>query len=268
LSKGNIITFVSPFNFCEYQFGMLKIVPLFSLLVLISTVSAQDKNQPDHFTYIMGTYSLQIPGGDMAKRFGVSSDIGGGLGYKTKSNWMFGAEATLIFGNKLKEDPLKNILTKDGQMIDKFGSYAPIAENERGLQIKATVGRIIPVKGSNLNSGIFIRGAIGYIEHRINIVNTEGSTPQIDGDYYYGYDRYCNGFSTSEFIGWQQFSNEKAYHFMIGFEFTQGFTECRRAWDFETNTKLTGTRTDLLYTLKMAWFIPIRQRNTTKYFYY
>lgn len=237
-------------------------------LFCITFLPAQEQNKAERFPYLYGTYSLQVPGGDMAKRFGISSDIGAGLGYKTKTNWLIGVEATFIFGNKLKEEPLTNILTESGQIIDQFGYFAPVAENERGLHFKASLGRIITVKGSNANSGILLRGAVGYLQHHINITNAENSTPQISGEYKYGYDRMCAGLSVNEFIGWQQFSEKRPIHFLIGFEFTQAFTKNMRKWDFETNSNLKENRLDLLYAFKIAWYIPIRQRMATQYFYY
>jgi hypothetical protein len=245
-----------------------RLIVLIAFLNCIYLLEAQNKTEPEKMTFIYTTYALQIPGGDMADRFGINSDFGGGIGYKTKKNWIYSLDATIIFGNKLKEDPLEGIVTKHGQIIDMYGSYAPVAENERGLQIKMGFGRIIPVKKSNVNSGILIKGALGYIQHRIAISNSENSTPQIEGEYIYGYDRFCNGISVNEFIGWQQFGEKRPIHFMIGFEFTQAFTQNQRTWDFATNSKLKKNRIDLLNSLKIAIFIPIKQRNSTQYFYY
>ena len=94
------------------------------------------------------------------------------------------------------------------------------------------------------------------------------NTPQVLDDYRKGYDRLTNGLSVSEFVGWQNFGDKSAYHFMIGFEFTQAWTKNRRTWDYATNTKLDNPRLDLLYTFKVAWFIPFRKREVTGYFYY
>jgi hypothetical protein len=248
---------------------MNRIFTLITAFLLFFTgLKGQVKTEPEKIPFIYATYALQIPGGEMSKRFGVNSDFGGGIGFKTKSNWLYTLDATLIFGGNLKEEPLEGILTKDGQLIDQYGSYAPVAESERGIQVKAGVGKIISLKVSNINSGILIKGALGYIQHRIAFTNSENSTPQIQGEYVYGYDRFCNGISVNEFVGWQQFGQHRPIHFLIGFEFTQAFTQNRRAWDFATNSKLKENRIDLLNSLKIAFYIPIKQRQSTQYFYY
>ena len=101
---------------------MRKLFFVFILASLnaLSQVSVQDSCI---FTPLVVTsYSYQIPGGDLAKRFGSNSNIGLSFLLKTKKNWMFGFDGSFIFGKKLKEDTiLKNIYTKDNFVINKNG---------------------------------------------------------------------------------------------------------------------------------------------------
>ncbi len=48
------------------------------------------------------TYSYQLPGGDMADRFGNNSSLGGGFLWKTNQNWIIGAEFNFLFGGDVK----------------------------------------------------------------------------------------------------------------------------------------------------------------------
>jgi hypothetical protein len=222
----------------------------------------------ENYPFIYATYSFQSPGGDLSKRFGVSSQIGGGAGYKSKSNWIIAAEAAYIFGSDLKENPIENLINSNNEITNMYGEPAQINMREAGMHLMITTGKIISINKQNPNSGIFIRGGLGLLQHKIYIENNGNNTPQILGEYRKGYDRLCNGLALSEFIGWQNFSNKGAYHFLIGFEFTQGFTKNRRTWDFATNSKMDESRFDQLYSIKAAWFIPIRQKQATGYFYY
>lgn len=236
-------------------------------LVLTTTFFSFGQGKVEVFPFAYATTSFQIPGGDLSKRFGNSFDIGGGLGYKLKSNVVLSVESTYIFGEEVKENTLEGLLNQFDQITNMYGDVAEINMRQAGFQIKATAGKIIPVFGSNGNSGIFIRGGIGLLQHKIYIENIHNNTPQVLDEYRKGYDRLCNGLQVSEFVGWQNFGANTAYHFMVGFELSQAWTQNRRSWDYATNQKISGQRMDMLYTFKVAYFIPFVKREVTNYFY-
>jgi len=248
--------------------GRFQILFLGLFLYTINGFGQKDETKPDKFPFVYATMGFQAPAGDLSERFGVSAEVGGGVGYKIQNNWMISAEATYIFGNDLKENPLENLLNSEYQIINQYGEYSEIRMRQAGMQLKASLGKIIPVSKLNRNSGIFIRGSLGLLQHKIYIENVGNNTPQVLDIYRKGYDRMCNGLSVSEFVGWQNFSNEGGMHFLVGFEFTQGFTENRRTWDYATNSKIEGQRLDLLYSIKVAWYIPFLKRQAKGYFYY
>ena len=74
------------------------------------------------------TYAYQITGGDVGKRFGNNSAIGGGFQMKTKRNWVFGGEFNYMFGGKVKnqESILSSIVNSDGFLITSSGEYAEV----------------------------------------------------------------------------------------------------------------------------------------------
>ena len=43
--------------------------------------------------------SGHLPGGDIAKRYGLNAGVGGSYWFKTQTNWMVGADFTFLFGN-------------------------------------------------------------------------------------------------------------------------------------------------------------------------
>ncbi len=254
-------------------FTMTKIAPYIVLAIfssfILSNTFGQTKDTRESFLYVYGTYAIQIPGGDLSDDFGNGSDAGGGLGYKTKSGWMLGTEATYFFGNKVKNNTLEGLLNSDDQITTMFGEPGRIVMREAGYKIMGSVGKIFTGWGSNSNSGLLVRANAGFLQHKIYIESIGNNVPQVLGEYSKGYDRLCNGLMVGEFIGWQNFSNNGAYHFIIGFEFTQAFTANRRSWDFATNQKIDKQRLDLMYAIKLGYYIPLfRHRPSTGYFYY
>lgn len=230
---------------------------------------AQETSTGESIPFLYATYAAQMPGGNWAKQFGFSNEIGGGLGIKTKNNWMFSGEGTYLFGNNIKENPLLGITNSDGTITDIYGEEASIQLWQRGMQIKASFGKIVPVFNINANSGFYFKGSLGFLQHRTWIENRNNNTPQVQGDYQQGYDRLSNGLSFSEFIGWQNWSETKGFNFLIGFEFTQALTQNRRTWDFPTNSQINNQDLDLIYALKLAWYIPFkRKQSATKYYFY
>lgn len=238
------------------------------ILLFQKTAYTQNNDSKESIPFLYATYSAQQPGGDLAEKFGFSSDIGAGLGIKTRSNWMWAVEATYIFGNNIKDDPLLSISNVDGTITDIYGEEASIQLWQRGMHLKITLGKIIPIFNTNSNSGLYLKGSIGFLQHKTWIENRNNNTPQIQDDYQQGYDRLCNGLALSQFIGWQNWSELKGFNFFAGFEFTQGFTQNRRTWDFPTNQNISEERIDLIYALKVGWYIPFKRKQSAKKYYY
>jgi hypothetical protein len=215
------------------------------------------------------TYGYQIVGGDVAKRFGNNSAVGGGFQFKTKSNWLFGAEYNYLFGGRIKDENsiLSLISTSDGYVISSAGEYADIHFNESGNNMSVKVGKIIPVLNPNPNSGILITLQPGRLQHRIKIVNPNNTAPQLKGDYKLGYDEMANGVSLTEFLGYYYMGNKRLYSFYAGFEFTQAFTKFRRAFDFNTMSHDAGQKHDYFYTFRVGWLVPLYRRAPAGYYY-
>jgi hypothetical protein len=215
-------------------------------------------------------YSYQVPGGDMADRFGGNSTIGGGFQWKASSNWIFGADLSFIFGSNIKnpDSLMTNLKTVNGNIIDMAGNFASVDIYERGFNVAFKFGKIIPVISPNPNSGILIMGGIGYLQHKIRIEVDDNSVPQLNGDYKKGYDRLAGGPSISEFIGYTFLSDNRMLNFFGGVEFVQGWTKALRDVNFDTmvpdNKK---NRFDSFIGIKVGWIVPVFQRLPEKYYY-
>ena len=226
-------------------------------------------DKPDVIPMIFPSYAFQWPGGDLADRFGVSSTIGAGFLTKTEGNWLFGFDANFIFGNRINEDSLlQNLLTSDGYVIGQEGQYADVSLFERGFYTSAKFGKIIPIFGSNVNSGLMLLAGVGYIQHKIRIEVVNNTAPQLNGDYKMGYDRFTDGFQINQFVGYMHIGESKLANFFIGFEILESWTQNRRSMNFDTGRRDDKQRFDMLYGIKAGWIIPFRQRMPEDFYYY
>ena len=89
-------------------------------------------------------YAFQMPGGDVADRYGVNSTLGVGVFYKSKKNLLLSFDFNYIFGDKVKnaDTILWMVETQDGYIIDGNGTYAKYALYERGYSLNFRVGKI------------------------------------------------------------------------------------------------------------------------------
>ncbi|NCC71893.1 MAG: hypothetical protein EOM06_00725 [Sphingobacteriia bacterium] len=233
------------------------------------TQTPEKKTETERLSLVYPSIAFQLPGGNMADRFGPSSAVGGGYIFKTKNNWLLNADFSYIFGNKINEDSLiQNLLTEDGFVISDEGQIADVSFFERGFYSTIRIGKIIPIFGSNHNSGLMINAGAGFLQHKIYIKVEENNTAALRNDYIKGYDRLTNGFSTTEFIGYMHMGKSRLANFFAGFEFVQAWTENRRSMNFDTMQRDRTQRLDLLFGLKAGWIIPFRKRMADDFFYY
>jgi hypothetical protein len=219
---------------------------------------------------IFATYSYQWPGGDLAVLFGSNSSIGGGFLYKTKSNWLIGAEGNFLFGGDVKISPtlLSGIASNEGYIIDPNGFFADVYYYERGYSFFAKFGKLIPVLNPNPNSGITLMAGAGYLQDKIRIHTSGNDVPQVSGDYAKGYDRLNGGFALNGSLGYTYLGNTRMLNFYLGFEFTQSWTNNRRPRDFDTGKPGKPQYNSQFYGAKVIWFIPLYKRSPKPYYLY
>lgn len=248
---------------------------LFSLLVLLipsvgtAQVNLKDSALGIHMFYPV--YGYGMPGGDMAKRFGFSHQLGAGYMYKAENGWSIALESNLIFRDGVKNpgNVLSGITTSDGFVIDEGGVFANVMLLERGFTVWAKVGKLFPVAfGPNPNSGILVQLGGGMLQHKIRIEVPSNSAPQLNGDYKKGYDHLCNGPAISQFIGFQHLGNARKVNFFAGLEFVQAYTLSRRSYYFNEMVRPNEKRIDLLSSLKVGWYLPLYKKTRQKFYYY
>lgn len=215
-------------------------------------------------------YAYQIPGGDMANRFGNNHNIGFGFHIKTKSSWYYGAQATYIFGNQVNQEKgfLQNLKVEGGYILDNDGQLSKISIQQRGYTAVVEGGRLFSILGPNKNSGLLVTVGGGFIQHKIRIEHQESEIKQLEDEYLKGYDRLTNGPVLKEFIGYYHMSNNAFINFCIGLEAWQGATQGRRDLNFDTQTVDNQKRNDILIGLRFDWTLHLYKRMSDNYYYY
>ncbi|MDR2835525.1 MAG: hypothetical protein LBV69_04910 [Bacteroidales bacterium] len=247
---------------------MKKHLIIFTLLLINLTCFAQIKDSSINIWQFEINYSFQFPAGDMGSRFGYNSTIGAGLTYKLKSNWIFGIEASYLFGNIVKDSTiLDNLKTESGNILNRDGEYGYIKFSESGFYAGIKVGHLFAFNKPNKNSGILVNLGGGFLQHKILIENKDNNIPSITGNYKKGYDRLSNGLALREFVGYQYLSSNKYLNFYAGFEFYQAWTQCRRSINFDTMQQDVSKRHDFLFGIRVGWILPIYKRTPDEFYY-
>jgi hypothetical protein len=251
---------------------MMKSLRYFSVLFLFVALRGFSQvNISDSViatSLIQATYSYQIPSADLKDRFVSDNAVGMGYLYKTKKNWIFGADGFFMFRDTIKETGiLDSISTIDGNIIDGNGIYAEVQLYERGFHMGAKVGKLFPLWGPNPNSGLMVLGGVGLLQHKIRIENRNNTAPQVSKEYRKGYDRLTNGLALSQFIGYMYLGNSKLVSFYAGVELVEAWTQNRRSYNFDLMGPDNTKRFDMLYTFKVGWIIPLYKRSPNAFYY-
>ena len=213
-------------------------------------------------------YTALFPVGELSNRFGFCNDIGLNITFKVKRNWMIGLEGAYLFGSKVKEYPITSILTySTGQVIGLDGTLGDIPMQLSGFEIGLRVGKLIPISKKHPNQGVVISIAPGFIQHKIWINANTNNFPQLDKDYRKGYDRLTNGPKISGGIGYLFLEKKRFLSFYGGLDFTAGFTQERRNWNFDQMSADKHQRLDMLIGIKLVWNIPVFSHKNEEYSY-
>lgn len=264
---------------------MQRKIPVFLIAILLSFAMRAQVNVNDSVirAFIPNiSYAFQLPGGDVAGRYGFNSTIGLGAMLKTSKNLVFSFDANFIFGNKIHnaDTIMWMVETQSGHVIDGNGTYALYALYERGYSFNFRVGKILNVLSPNPNSGIFLMGGVGFLAHRMKIDNQHKTAPQIADNYAKGYDRLTGGIALNEFVGYFFMGKKRVANFYAGFEFYQAFTKSMRervfdrvVYDSSSDTykvlgKDNNSYLDLFFGIKVGWMLPVYKRAPDKYYYY
>jgi hypothetical protein len=231
--------------------------------LLVAQVREKSLFNP-HFSVSMG---YQTPGGDLADRFGNSGSPGVGFHIKSKTNWYYGMQWNYMFGNKVTEPGLlSNLRTNNGEILDDQGQIAIMFIQQRGYSGMLEGGRLFGFIGPNPNSGLLVKGGVGFLQHKIRIEHQTNPIAQLEDEYLKGYDRLTNGLAIGQFVGYYHMSNNRLVNFFIGVESLQAFTQSRRNFNFDTQTRDETRRFDMLLGVRAGWCLHLYRRMSETYY--
>jgi hypothetical protein len=210
----------------------------------------------------------QLPFADMAERFGPDLTMGGSFLIKTGKNWVYGIEANYMYGRNVKEDVLKQMRTKEGNITDNDGYPADLRVTERGAGIHLLIGRVFPLASQNPNSGLLVNVGIGVMQHKIKLYDAQQRVAAVKGDLAHGYDRLSAGVSFTQFIGYLFLSENRLLNFYFGFESYQASTKSLRKFNYDTGLPDTRKRLDVLAGFRLGWILPLYRKKPNEFYFY
>lgn len=243
----------------------------FSLVMIISALNCKAqmyvKDSVINIPVISANYSPHIPEGDLKSRVGFHNSVGIYAEYKTKKNWLYGLEGNFIFGNTIQDRSFMDAyLTERGEIISPNGGYAIVLLFHRGWSINATIGKLLPVIGPNLNSGILLKMGIGTMFHKIRIETQEDFLPFLQDEYLKGLDRFTLGVNIKGFAGYMHMSNNSFLRFYTGPEVIMGFNRGMRDYLFDTRMPDQRQRLDIMLGFRIGYIIPVYQKTSNEFY--
>lgn len=230
---------------------------------------AQEEKSPERAWLISPSLAIQFPGGDFTDRFGTNYTAGLGFGYKTSQNWIFNFNGHFMFGNSVQnsEQILKAIVTDNNNILNQTGNYAQLSLLQRGFYFLGETEKVFDGLGVNPNSGLSISVGAGFINHWIFFDNAGNDSPQVLDEYTKGYDRYSGGFLFKQSIGYMYLSTRRRINFKISFELLEAFSYNYREFNYDTGLSDTDQHLDLLYGIRLNWYVPIYQKPSEEFFF-
>lgn len=245
---------------------MKKNLLVLAILVLAAVVHAQRnlylqeaRSNEGSVILLNFSYGVLWPGGDLADRFGYNFTTGGTMDFMTKNNFIIGLQPSFHFGSEVKEDVLAKIRNEDGIVFGDDGALAEVKLRERGIYLGAYLGKLFSIQGdANRRAGIRFTIGAGLLQHKIRIQDDpQVSISLLTDAYKKGYDRLTNGVALTEFVGYQYLAKNRRINFVAGLEFTQGFTQSRRSFNYDTRSRDDSRRIDLLTGFRLSWTLPL-----------
>lgn len=242
---------------------MKKWIILFAVLSSATQLAAQSDMKTEQGFLFVPHVAYNTAGGDLQQRFENFASLGLGIDYKFKNNFIVGVDYDWFFGDNVKDSGVfSGIGGPTGNIIDENGDFAVIQLNMKGNYATANIGYLLNLPKNEPNSGILFSVGAGFMQHRIDIVSSQVTIPQINDEYEFGYDQMTYGFATKQYVGYQYLSEKNKFHFRLGVEYNQGFTQGRRTWDYNANKSGLAKRFDSTIAIKFGLVVPVYTKKT------
>jgi len=251
--------------------NMTKKIGFLLILVLVGGgLFAQDEQEADRAWIFGASLSTNFPSGPWTELYTTNYSIGAHVARKTANNFIYSLEWDYLSGGEIpnRAETFGSILTDNGNILNSSGSFATYNINQRGTSFSLGIEKILPYFQQNPNSGLSIGLFGGYTWHWLNIDNVGNDAAQILEPYSYGYDRMSAGFHLGESIGYMYLSPNRMINFRISFDMRQIWSSELRKYQYATGLLSDQQSLNLLYSLKLKWYIPIYLGGKKEEYYY
>jgi hypothetical protein len=237
----------------------------FSTILLIFFTSfcfAQDRLLVDF------SYGLNFPGLDLNKRFGNGFILKNRNNILIKNNWIVGIDGSIIFGNKVKEDVISPLRNNQGLIIGSDQQIAEVFLRQRAFNSNIIIGKWISKKSSKFERGVEITTGLGFLQHKIRIVDNYMSVIQLSGEYIKGYDRLTNGIAIPLGLSYRWIANDGRLNVFIQSETLYSPTKERRSIQHDTLKIPNQKRNDVFQSFSIGITLPFDLTPDTEKVYY
>ncbi|HNQ12513.1 MAG TPA: hypothetical protein PKH65_07360 [Bacteroidia bacterium] len=251
---------------------MRKLIIVIIIVFSFSNANAQSSIRDSVISLRMFGVNLGFYGcgGDLNERVKSTFSLGGSFIFKNKHNWLLGLDGAYFFSDRIgDEDVLAKMRTSSGAILGVDGRFADVREFFRGYQFNIMAGKILNVfEKPNPNSGILLMAGMGFVQHKIKIVDARNVVPLLADEYLKGYDRLSNGLMLHQSIGYLYTGNKKLINFYSVLDFYQGFTQGRRDYQFDLEAPDHDKRIDLMLGLRVGWILPFYKKAPEQFYLY
>ncbi|MBL6871645.1 MAG: hypothetical protein ISQ95_03515 [Flavobacteriales bacterium] len=231
-------------------------------------LSQKHKDSITNFPTIRVSLAVQSPKGDFEEDFGLNSNIGISVGWKNGKNKTFELCYNFIHSSNVKNRSIvTHLLNDQGWIINQYGEENLFLLYHRGGLLSLDFGKVFNRYGTNSNSGIFIRGGVGAMYHKIRIENQENLIPQLSKKYLKYYDRLTAGIILKQYIGYQHISKSRLVNFTIGIEIIESFNKGMRDYQIDLMGPYLDQKRDMYLGIRAEWIFPVLRKEPNEFYY-
>ena len=162
-------------------------------LVIMSLLSVKILASQETFFGGTAHYMYQFLSGDVSQHYGSNNNLGFNLNVKLRNNITLGVEGQFLFGSQYKDlSVLGNMVTSGGFIIGEDNSIETPELEGRGGNFFVEVGKIFSLNNKNKNSGLHIKGGVGYLFYSAYNTADVRSVTQLSGEYFNGFKPFAS----------------------------------------------------------------------------
>jgi hypothetical protein len=248
----------------------INILTGFIAIIFSAQSLAQKKDAPPRIVLMGAQGVYQTASGDWSNRFNDNFGIGAEFGCKFSNGFILSLSGIYAFGGVVTNpaEVVAPLLTNNDQILNSTGGYAIFTIYSRATYSFLNVERVMGFWKANQNSGPTLSLGGGYLWHWINIDNAGNDVAALENDFDKGYDNLSHGYAGRASLGYLYLSKSRLINFKLSFEIISAYTRNVRGFNYATGPVSDGLQNNLLYGLKLNWYIPIYRGGKTEEYYF